>query len=86
MTPFAMGGDHSITLGELRGLAKVHGPLALVQIDAHLDTVDSYFGRKYNHGTPFRRAVEEGLVDPYKSIQIGIRGSNYSSDNYENTP
>jgi len=83
--PFAMGGDHSVTLGELRGLAKVHGPLALVHIDAHLDTLDEYFGRKYNHGTPFRRAVEEGLVNPDRSIQIGIRGSNYGPEDYEGT-
>jgi agmatinase len=83
--PFTMGGDHSVTLGELRGLAKVHGPLALVQLDAHLDIAKSYFGRKYNHGTPFRRAVEEGLVDPHKSLQIGIRGSNSSPEKYVNS-
>ncbi|RIH88811.1 agmatinase [Calidithermus roseus] len=81
--PLAMGGDHSVTLGELRGLAQVYGPLALVHIDAHLDTLDQYFGRKYNHGTPFRRAVEEGLVDPAHSIQVGIRGSNYGPEDYE---
>jgi agmatinase len=85
VTSIAMGGDHSVTLGELRGLAKVYGPLALVHIDAHLDTLDQYFGRKYNHGTPFRRAVEEGLVDPHKSIQVGIRGSNYGPEDYQGT-
>jgi agmatinase len=74
VTPFAMGGDHSVTLGELRGLAPVHGKLALVHFDAHVDTSDGYFGKKYDHGTPFRRTAEEGLVDPSRSIQVGIRG------------
>ena len=80
VVPIAMGGDHSVTLGELRGLAKVHGPLALLHIDAHLDTIDAYFGHKYNHGTPFRRAVEEGLIDTAHSLQLGIRGSNYGPE------
>lgn len=73
--PVSIGGDHSITLGELRGAAKKYGPLALVQFDSHCDTTDEYFGQKYTHGTPFRRAVEEGLIDPFRSIQVGIRGS-----------
>lgn len=74
--PLALGGDHSVSLPELRALAKVHGPLALVHFDAHTDTWDSYFdGLKYSAGTPFRRAVEEALVDPACSIQIGMRGS-----------
>lgn len=76
--PVCMGGDHSVTLGELRALAKVHGPLALVHFDAHFDTLDAYFGKKYNHGTVFRRALEEGLLDVGHSIQVGMRGTYYS--------
>lgn len=78
--PLLLGGDHSITLPELRAVAKENGPVALVQFDAHLDTGDEYFGRKYNHGTVFRRAVEEGLLLPEKSIQVGMRGSVYSKN------
>jgi agmatinase len=78
--PVCMGGDHSITLGELRAVAKVHGPVALVHLDAHFDTVDSYFGKKYNHGTVFRRALEEGLIDVEHSIQVGMRGTYYSRE------
>ena len=78
--PVLLGGDHSITLAELRAVAKKHGPVALIQFDAHPDTMDSYFGRRYNHGTPFKRAVEEGLIAPEYSIQVGIRGSVYSKD------
>ena len=78
--PVLLGGDHSITLAELRAVAKKHGPVALIQFDSHTDTMDSYFGRRYNHGTPFRRAVEEGLIDPDHSIQVGIRGSVYSKE------
>ncbi|MEM6591912.1 MAG: agmatinase [Cyanobacteria bacterium P01_C01_bin.73] len=69
-----IGGDHSIALPELRALAAVHGPLAMVHFDAHCDLWDSYFGHRYTHGTPFRRAVEEGLLLPEKSIQLGLRG------------
>ena len=61
--PIVAGGDHSISLPILRALAKKHGPLALVQFDAHIDTWDEYFGGKYFHGTPFRRAIEEEIVD-----------------------
>jgi len=81
--PIAVGGDHSITLPILRAVAKRHGPVALVHIDAHLDTWDEYFGGKYFHGTPFRRAVEEGLIDPRQAIQIGIRGSLYAEDDFD---
>ena len=80
VVPICLGGDHSVTLGELRALAKVHGPLALVHFDSHFDTLDSYFGKKYNHGTVFRRALEEGLIDAAHSIQIGMRGTFYSPD------
>lgn len=78
--PITMGGDHSITLPELRAIVKKHGPVALVHFDSHLDTGDEYFGHKYNHGTPFRRAAEEGLLRLDRSIQMGIRGSHYSKD------
>lgn len=78
--PISLGGDHSITLAELRAVAKKYGPVALVHFDSHMDTVDSYFGKKYNHGTPFKRAWEEGLIDTSHSVQIGIRGNLYSPD------
>src|SRR5438132_6510638 len=81
--PIALGGDHSITLAELRVLAKHHGPLALVQLDAHADTWDAYFGQKYFHGTTFKRAVEEGLLDPAASVQAGMRGPVYAADDLE---
>ena len=77
--PLALGGDHSITLAELRVLARKHGPLCLVQLDAHGDTWDEYFGQRYFHGTTFRRAVEEGLVDARGSVQAGMRGSVYGA-------
>ena len=82
-TPLVIGGDHSITLPVLRALAKRHGPLALVQFDSHIDTWDEYFGGKYFHGTPFRRAVEEQLVDPRRFIQVGIRGPMYGEDDFD---
>lgn len=75
--PITLGGDHSIALPELRAIAKQHGPVAMIHFDAHGDTWDEYWGEKYTHGTPFRRAVEEGLVDPSKSTQIGMRGTVY---------
>ncbi len=78
--PITIGGDHSITLGELRALKKIHGPVALLQFDAHSDTWDSYFEQKYNHGTVFRRAIEEGLIDVSRSIQIGMRGGLYGEE------
>jgi agmatinase len=74
-----LGGDHTITLAELRAHAKRHGPMALVQLDAHADTWDEYFGQKLFHGTTFKRAVEEGLLDPHASVQAGMRGSLYSA-------
>src|SRR5215203_1433699 len=77
VTPIVLGGDHSVALPELRAAAAVHGPLALVQFDSHADTWDAYFGQRYNHGTVFRRAVEEGLLLPEHSIQVGMRGSLY---------
>src|SRR3989442_9140990 len=75
--PLVFGGDHSITLAELRSLARVHGPMALVQFDSHTDTWDAYFGQRYFHGTTFKRATEEELIVPAASVQAGIRGSLY---------
>jgi agmatinase len=83
VVPVVLGGDHSIALPELRAAAAVHGPLALVQFDSHADTWDAYFGKKYNHGTVFRRAVEEGLLRPERSIQVGMRGSLYDQGDLE---
>jgi agmatinase len=77
-----MGGDHSVALAELRALAAVHGPLGLVHLDAHHDVWDSYFGRPYNHGTVFKRACEEGLLDPARCVQAGMRGSLYGPGDY----
>jgi agmatinase len=77
VTPIVLGGDHSIVLGELRAHAAVHGPVALVLLDAHADTWDSYYGERYFHGTPFRRAVEEGLLRPERSLLAGMRGPLY---------
>lgn len=85
VVPIGLGGDHSITLGELRALAQVHGPLALIHFDSHTDTVDTYFGKKYNHGTPFARAVEEGLIDVEHSIQVGMRATFYSKEDVQNS-
>ncbi|SRR5258708_4225401 len=73
-----LGGDHTIALPLLRTLAAVHGPLAVVHFDAHLDTWDTYFGAEYTHGTPFRRASEEGLLDKSACLHVGIRGPLYS--------
>jgi len=81
--PIALGGDHSITLAELRAIAKKHGPVSLIHFDSHADINDEVFGEKYNHGTPFRRAIEEGLIDPHKSIQIGMRGSLYDAGEFK---
>ncbi len=79
MVPLVLGGDHSIVLGELRAQAAVHGPLALVLLDAHADTWDDYYGERYFHGTPFRRALEEGLLAPERSVMAGMRGPLYSA-------
>ena len=78
ITPLSVGGDHLVSLPIMRALAK-NGPIGMVHVDAHTDTWDGYFGGfKYTHGTPFRRAIEEGLLDPKRTIQIGIRGALYS--------
>lgn len=77
ITSVGIGGDHSVTLAELRALAAVHGPLGLVHLDSHTDLWDSYNGHPYSHGTMFRRALEEGVVDPARMLQAGIRGTLY---------
>jgi agmatinase len=81
--PLVLGGDHSITLAELRVLAGRHGTMALVQLDSHTDTWDDYYDQPYFHGTTFKRAVEEGLIDPAGSVQAGMRGSLYSSSDLD---
>ncbi len=75
-----LGGDHTISLPILRAMKKLHGPVALVHFDAHLDTWPTYFGAPYTHGTPFRRAAEEGLFVAHRSAHVGIRGSLYGTD------
>lgn len=77
VTPIVLGGDHSVTLPELRAVAEKFGPVALIQFDSHGDLWDGYFGGKDTHGTPFRRALEEGLLDVDRSSQIGLRGPLY---------
>jgi len=79
-TVVALGGDHTIALPLLRAVHRVHGPIALLHFDAHLDTWDTYFGADYTHGTPFRRAVEEGLLDMEALSHVGIRGPLYSRE------
>jgi agmatinase len=78
ITPVVIGGDHSILLGELRAHASVHGALGLILLDAHADTWQDYYGESLFHGTIVRRAVEEGLLDPARSLIAGLRGSLYA--------
>jgi agmatinase len=83
VTTLCLGGDHTVLLAELRALAAVHGPLALIQLDAHHDLWDEYFGQRIFHGSIVRRAVEEGLIDPGRSVQAGLRGSLYGPEDVE---
>jgi agmatinase len=76
----ALGGDHTIALAMLRAVRERHGPVAVVHFDAHLDTWGSYFGAAYTHGTPFRRAAEEGLLAGDRSVHVGIRGPLFTRD------
>ena len=78
-----LGGDHTIVLPILRAMAKKHGPVAMVHVDAHADVNDDMFGERIAHGTPFRRAAEEGLLQCDKVWQIGLRGSGYSADDFD---
>jgi len=78
-----VGGDHSISLPLLRAVAKKHGPVSLIQFDAHNDLWDEYFGSKYSHGTPFRRAFEEGLLRDGNVLQVGLRGQVYGEDDFD---
>ena len=77
-TLLSIGGDHTIALPLLRSLHRAHGRIAVLHFDAHLDTWDTYFGAPFTHGTPFRRASEEGLLDPEHCLHVGIRGPLYS--------
>jgi len=83
VVPICIGGDHSIALAELRAVAERYGPVGMVQFDSHTDTWDEYWGQKYTHGTPFRRAVEEGLLDTRRVIQVGMRGSLYGPEDLD---
>jgi agmatinase len=83
VVPLVLGGDHSIVLGELRAAAAVHGPLSLVHLDAHADVWESYYGARHFHGTVFKRAAEEGLIDPSRSVQAGMRGTLYGEADVE---
>ncbi len=81
--PVALGGDHTLTLPILRAIAKKHGPVGLVHVDAHADINEHMFGEAIAHGTPFRRAVEEGLLDTQRVAQIGLRGTGYADDDFD---
>jgi guanidinobutyrase len=81
--PLTLGGDHTIVLPILRSLFKKHGKLGLVHVDAHADINDTMFGEKIAHGTPFRRLVEEGILDGNRTVQIGLRGSGYAAEDFD---
>lgn len=81
--PLTLGGDHTVVLPILRAMAKKHGPVGVVHIDAHTDINDHMFGEQVCHGTPFRRAMEEGLLDAQRVVQIGVRGTGYAADDFD---
>lgn len=83
LVPLTLGGDHTITLPILRALCRKHGPVGLIHVDAHTDTNDDMFGEKITHGTTFRRAVEEGLLDCKRVVQIGQRAQGYTSQDFQ---
>ncbi len=84
IVPVSVGGDHTVGYGTMRGVSRALGrPLAMVQVDAHLDTWDSYFGSRYTHGTFLRRLLEEGIVDGTHSVQVGIRGPLFGPEDLE---
>ncbi len=80
--PLTLGGDHTLTYPILKSMAKKHGPVALIHIDAHADINDEMFGEKIAHGTPFRRALEDGCLQADKVFQIGLRGTGYSPEDF----
>ncbi|MGH6718740.1 MAG: agmatinase [Alphaproteobacteria bacterium] len=81
--PLTLGGDHTIVLPILRAMRRRHGPVGLVHVDAHADANDTMFGERITHGTPFRRAVEEGLLDGRRCVQIGLRGTGYTAEDFD---
>lgn len=81
--PLTLGGDHTLPLPILRAMKKVHGPVGLVHVDAHADVNEHMFGEPVSHGTTFRRAIEEGLIEPRRMIQIGLRGTGYAADDFD---
>ncbi|MGR3717259.1 MAG: agmatinase [Thermohalobaculum sp.] len=81
--PLTIGGDHTITYPILRAIAKKHGPVGLIHVDAHADINDEMFGEKIAHGTPFRRAFDDGLLDNARVVQIGLRATGYSDDDFD---
>ncbi|MCP4391594.1 MAG: agmatinase, partial [Gammaproteobacteria bacterium] len=81
--PLTLGGDHTISLPILRALRKKYGPVGIVHVDAHADINDHMFGEPIAHGTPFRRAIEEGLIEPTRMVQIGLRASGYEADDFD---
>lgn len=81
--PLTLGGDHTIVIPILRAIKRKHGPVGLIHIDAHADINDTMFGEKIAHGTPFRRAVEEGLLDGKRCVQIGLRATGYAADDFD---
>ena len=85
VAPVAVGGDHGITYPILKSVARKHGPLALVHVDAHPDTYDTQFGHKMTHSTPLRRALDDNIIVPTKVIQIGLRGTAFYAVNWSNT-
>ena len=83
VVPLTMGGDHTLVLPVLRAIRRKHGPVGVVHVDAHADVNDTMFGEKITHGTPFRRAVEEALIDPHRVVQIGLRTTGYAAEDFD---
>jgi guanidinobutyrase len=83
IVPLTLGGDHTITLPILRAMHRKYGKVGLVHVDAHSDTNDTMFGEKFAHGTTFRRAVEEGLIDAGRTVQIGVRAQGYTAEDFD---
>ena len=81
--PLTLGGDHTLTLPVLRAMLKRHGPVGLIHVDAHADINEAMFGEPIAHGTPFRRAIEEGLLDAARVVQIGLRGTGSAADDFD---